>query len=186
MRTNFAWVAAAIASLVPPPAIAQAKPRVPESLAHHCFDAPFVGVYARTKNRDSAPGLQLWLIDPLNRSAGEPTSGERIPDSTYGEVVQIVKLPEHSKALAVEVCNAHEGTYEIKLEEKTSEPYVLDISGNGDVAVSSSLLLHHIPSRRTLHYRFTFHIKGRKVLLFWLDEQGREVPEGQPLEINDW
>jgi len=95
---------------------AQDHPRnIPDSLEFHCFDLPFVGIYARTRNRDTVPAVQLQLTDPLGRTAGKNPGSGKIPDSTYGEVVQLPGRSLQSKALALEVCNASEGIYKITI-----------------------------------------------------------------------
>lgn len=87
------------------PASAQASGmRVAESLAFSCLGKPFVRASAMTQHRDGFPNVQLTLTDPLGRIAGEePKGGERIPDSSYGKIVEMPGHPEYSKARAVEV-----------------------------------------------------------------------------------
>jgi len=181
-------IVALLFAVISASAAAQDNPaHVQESRAYHCLDVPFVGIYARTRDRGATPAIQLLLTDPLGRTAGEGSSGVRVPDSGYGEVVQVQSNPQHSKALGAEICNAKEGTYEIAVRENGSAPYVLDVSGRGKTVDGQSLLLHHTAKEgRTLYYRFTFHIKNRHVLLRWLDTQGHELMDGTLLEINDW
>ncbi len=160
-----------------------------EPLTAHCFDLPFLSVAARTPTRDHTPAMTLLLTDPLARTAGEASPGKRIPDASYGEINQIPNHPQiHSRALAVEVCNAKEGIYEIRVEEKSTEKYVLDVSGESPAAGNTvSLLLHHVGRKnRSLRYRFIFRVENYVLVLRWLDSKGREIPDSQSIEINDW
>ena len=132
--------------------------KTPESLAFQCFDKPFVSVSARTRGRDTVPVVGLSLSDPLGRRQGEGVHSRKIPTSKYGEVVEVRSAPQRSKALAIEICDAKQGVYELRVEEHGSETYVLDVSGQApDTDKTDSLLLHHIAVKgRTRNYKFTF------------------------------
>lgn len=146
-----------------------------ESMMFSCLGRPFVGVAAMTPQRDGFPAVRLMLTDPLGRTAGEGSRGRRIPESSYGNIVEIPQHPDRSKARAVEVCNAEQGVYEIRVEELATDPYLLLASGDGAADKSDSAILNHIGRKgRIRQYRFKFTIKDRRLSLNWLDAQGRE------------
>jgi len=160
-----------------------------EPLLGYCFDLPSRSVTVHTPTRDSSPAIMLLLTDPLGRTAGESSSGRRIPDSSYGAINQIPNRPNvHSRALAVEVCNAKEGIYEIRVDEKSSERYALEISAESPAAGNGvSLLLHHIARKdRTRTYHFVFRVENHILVLRWIDSHGHEIPDSQLMEKGDW
>jgi hypothetical protein len=159
--------------------------KTPESLAFHCFDKPFVSVSARTRGRDTIPVVQLSLSDPLGRRQGKGVRGRKIPTSNYGEVTQVRSAQQRSRARAIEICDAKQGVYELRVEEHGSEAYVLDVSGQApDTDKTDSLLLHHIAVEgRTRTYKFTFKIEKRQVIVRWLDRNGNEQIG---IENNEW
>jgi hypothetical protein len=156
-----------------------------ESLALHCFEKSFLSVSARTRSRDVIPTVKLSLTDPLGRRQGELARSPQIPTSSYGEIVQIPRLPDRSRALAIEVCDAEQGVYQLKVEEHGDEPYVLDVTAQApNAGIIPSLLLHHIAREgRIGHYRFTLKIAKEKVDIRWLDQAGHEQTR---IEINEW
>ncbi len=159
---------------------------VRKSLGFQCIDHHFVGVYARTKARDVPPHLQLTVTDPMGRMQGEKAERTAtIPNSFYGAVFRVPEHPELSTGLAVEICDAMTGTYEITVKEQGSEPYVLDVTGAGNVIEgANSQLLHHIPKPgRVLHYKFLYRVEEKRVVVRWLDDENRERVL---LEPNDW
>jgi hypothetical protein len=148
--------------------------QVKESLAFSCLGRSFVSVAVMTPERDGFPAVQLMLTDPSGRTAGEGP-GERIPDSSWGEIVQLPEHPQRSRARAVEVCNAEQGIYQVKVRELGSGPYLLVASASGDADNDSSAVLHHIGRKGRIRlYRFKFTVKDRQLNLRWLDSEGRE------------
>jgi hypothetical protein len=112
---------------------------VQASLALECIGKPFLSITARTKSRDTFPSVGLLLTDPLGRTKGIAAQGTGIPHSRYGEIVQIPSQPQRSRALAIEVCGAEQGAYEVVVTEQGGEPYVLDVTGTGNTQNSRSL-----------------------------------------------
>jgi hypothetical protein len=140
-----------------------------------CLGRPFVSVAAMTPRRDGFPAVELVLTDPLGRTAGAGLHGKQIPESSYGNIVEIPRHPQRSKARAVEVCNAEQGIYEVKVEELAIDPYLLVANGDGDVDKADSAILNHIGRKgRIRRYRFKVTIKDRQVTLSWLDAQGHQ------------
>jgi hypothetical protein len=156
-----------------------------ESLALHCSEKPFLSVSVRTRNRDVVPAIKLSLTDPLGRWQGDPARSPRIPDSSYGEIVQIPNLPDRSRARAIEVCDAEQGVYKLGVEEVGDEPYVVDVTADAPNADTvPSLLLHHIAQKgRIGHYQFRLRITDGQVNIKWLDRTGHEQMR---IEINEW
>jgi hypothetical protein len=156
-----------------------------ESLALHCFDKTFVSVSVRTRTRNVVPTVKLSLADPLGRRQGERARSPQIPNSSYGEIVQLPKLPDRSRALAIEVCDAEQGVYHLTVGEHGDEPYVVDVTAQSpNAGTIPSLLLHHIAQEgRIFHYRFTLKTTKEQVDIMWLDKAGH----GQTrIEINEW
>jgi hypothetical protein len=158
--------------------------RTRESLARHCFNEAFVSLSARTRNRDTIPNVSLLLTDPLGRMQGEGVRGAGIPTSSYGQIVQVLSSPQRSRALAIEVCGAVEGEYEVMVKEQGTENYVVDLAARyRETSTLSLLLYHHAQYGRTRKYRFTFRVEKKEAVVRWLDSDGREVME---LEPNEW
>ena len=146
-----------------------------ESLRFSCLGRSFVSVAAMAPRRDGFPAVELVLTDPLGRTTGEGSHGKQIPESSYGDILEIPQHAERSKARAVEVCDAEQGVYEIKVEELATGPYLLVASANGATDNGDSAILNHIGRKgRIRQYRFRFAIRDRKLTLNWLDAQGHE------------
>lgn len=158
--------------------------RIPESMVYVCDEKPFLSVAARTKDRDVFPTVDLSISDPAHRTQGERRSGAKIPESRYGRVVQIPKMPQHSKALAIEICNAEQGPYELTVEEHGNGAYVLAVSGSDDTRDTNELVLYHIAKEgRILHYEFTFRADPKQIVVNWLDPTGQEQSK---IESSEW
>jgi hypothetical protein len=157
---------------------------VKDALAFSCHGKPFVRVAALTQKRDSFPSVELTITDPVGRVEGEENRSKRIPDSSYGRIVEVPQHPEMSKAVAVEVCNAEQGIYSLEIGETGSGPYVVMADGDGDVDIGGSTFLYHVGRPgRVLRYKFRFTIKDRKVDIGWLDDKGKEQAI---LETPEW
>jgi len=61
--------------------------------------------------------------------------------------VEIPNAPERSKSLALEICNAKQGVYEVNVTELGSEPYLLGVRGNAKTDNGATLSLQHISER---------------------------------------
>jgi hypothetical protein len=154
------------------------------SLAFSCLGKLFVSVSASTPNHESIPAIGLALSDPVGRTAGFAIKRGDIPDSSYGPVIEIPKLPQRSRALALEICNAEQGLYEIKVTEFGDKPYQLTVRGAGDAKNNSALALYHDSRKgRVRHYRFVFRIEGDQMILKWLDTDGVERLK---IEQSEW
>ena len=152
-------------------------------LSYSCSDERFLSVSASTSDRSSIPSVELTLTDPSLRTQGREAHGDQIPTARYGEIAEIPKQPQSSKALAVEVCNAEIGVYEIKMSEHGSSHYSLTVQGENGTS-SESLLLHHISQEgRTRRYRFVLKTTNGKLSLRWLDSEGHEHMR---IENSDW
>ncbi len=159
--------------------------RMHESLAFRCLDKPFISVSVRARDGDTVPAVRFSIADPQGREQGEGVRGAKIPSSSYGDVVQVRTAPQRSKALAVEICKAEQGAYDIKVEERGITPYILDVSGQAPHTDNSdTLLLHHLAQRgRIRRYRFTFRISMLQVIVRWIDPDGNERIV---IENNEW
>jgi hypothetical protein len=157
-----------------------------ESLQFSCPTQPFIDVSASTPKHDALPTVDLTLTDPKSRIAGRGTGEKRIPDSRYGEVIEIPSAPERSLSLIVEACNAQQGEYHIKIVERGSDPYRLSVRGSAKEA-SEILVLQHISREgRHLQYVFRFRIDHGRAVVRWVNGEGSDVPPSSPIEFNDW
>ncbi|MGO8795865.1 MAG: hypothetical protein ACLQLC_13665 [Candidatus Sulfotelmatobacter sp.] len=182
-------------------AFGQRSDGVVESLAAQCDEKPFLSVAAHTRERNVIPTIDLTLSDPSHRMQGKDVRGTVIPESRYGGVVQIPSMANRSTVLAIEVCNAERGVYEIQVKEHGDEPYGLDVTAI-DPETHETMLLHHIAQDgRVLRYKFIFKLDGKKHparetskcgelpcapdfdAVMWLDSQGYEQMR---IEDNDW
>ena len=161
---------------------ASTKPR--NSLAFSCLDSPFISFFAAGPAHRTFPAVSLSLIDPLGRSGGSGTKNDAIPDSHYGPVVEIPEHPEYSKSLALEICNAEQGVYEVKVTELGNEPYVLGVRASAKHENGETLLLHHTSEKeRIRQYRFRFRIEEKGLTLGWLDKDDKEQIK---IEESEW
>jgi hypothetical protein len=93
-------------------ALAQTKQsHYSNSLRFSCFDLPYLSVSAHVPGRRSFPNVELQLTDQSGRRAGIGKYDSRIPNSRYGKTAEIPKVPDRSKAIAIEVCGARAGRY---------------------------------------------------------------------------
>jgi hypothetical protein len=101
-------------------------------------------------------------------------------------VIEIPGAPERSLSLLVEVCNAPQGEYHIKIVERGSDPYRLSVRGSAKKN-SQILVLQHISREgRDLQYVFRFRISHGRAVVSWVDREGGEIPPSSPIEFNEW
>jgi hypothetical protein len=155
------------------------------SLAFSCLGKPFLSVSASTPNQESIPAVGIVLSDPVGRTEGFAIKRGDIPESGYGPVIEIPKLPQRSRALALEICNAEQGLYEIKVTEFGDKSYRLTVRGTGGSTKNNeALVLHHVSrSGRIRLHRFVFRIEGDQMILKWLDTDGVEQLK---VEQSEW
>ena len=154
---------------------AQPSDRSMQSLRHSCPDKSYVRISARMPEHDSFPNVELRLTDGHKRSAGYGPVTAPIPHSSYRRIIEIADAPQRSKAVAVEICDASPGSYELLVHEHGREFYVLTLSGS---AASGSLLQplnRFAQGDRTCLYRFTFEIAANSVHIDWTDELGKPI-----------
>jgi hypothetical protein len=155
-----------------------------KSLGFSCLRRSFISVTASTSKRDRFPLVQLELTDPSERTTGKGARGSVIPSSRYAEIVELPSAPDRSKAIAVEVCDAEQGIYVLRVHELGHEPYLLSVRGMGPAENNETLVLHHLAQEgRTRSYKFIFKIEDRHLIVRWLDDQGQEQ---QRIENNEW
>jgi hypothetical protein len=185
--------------------LGQSSSRVVESLALQCDEKEFIRVSARAREPNVIPAVDLTLSDPSRRMQGKDVHGTLVPESQYGPVVEIPGMPDRSTVLAIEICNAEQGVYDIGVKEHGSEAYVLAVTAIDPETHDTLLLLHIAEAGRIRHYRFRFKLEKKqddarestqrrqkacgdfpcppKGSLRWLDSSG------QPkliIEDNDW
>ena len=156
-----------------------------KSTRFSCFDKTFLSVAASRRERDHIPRVDISLTDPLGRVAGATkTKSKKIPTASYKPVFELPDVPAQSTVLAIEVCDAPLGTYEVTLNEIGDEPYRLTVHADGNADNSETLALYHT-SRvgRARRYRFVLRIEKPKLLLSWLDKQGKET---RYIEWSEW
>jgi hypothetical protein len=109
-----------------------------------------------------------------------------IPKSQYSEVVELPKRPNRSEVLAIEICNASQGTYRLKMEETGTQPYRISVRGTGPNIIASQDLRHSSENGRVRSYYFSYWIENGEAHIQWLDEAGRPQDERMPIEIGEW
>ncbi len=142
-----------------------------------CLNRPFLRISVFTMGWTTLPGVELYLTDPLGRTAGMGSRKPKVPRSYYGEAAEIPTRAAKTMALHLEVCNAPAGRYVLKVTEYGSTDYYLNVGGdNGDVAhLGPTFLSHPIPGR-VCEYSFRFIMRKSKVELPWLDSDGHALP----------
>jgi len=150
-----------------------------EPRRYSCVNKPYVGITVRTPGHDSFPAIDLRLTDDQRRTAGYNANKARIPNSTYHRVIEIPESPHLSKVVAVEVCSAKQGSYELLVSEHSHAQYILTLTGAA-ASGSPSLMLHSTAQEgRVCLYRFTFAIKENDVVLEWVDDSGSPFKMGE-------
>jgi hypothetical protein len=151
-----------------------------DSLRFSCFDRPYLSVSAHVSGRRSFPNVELQLTDQYGRRAGIGKHDRRIPNSHYGKVAEIPKVPERSKAVAVEVCGATAGRYAFTVSEHDSSPYTISVTGDdgkGSNDGNESDELNRQPNgERVCQFRFYYSMAGGKVSIEWVDKDNRVLP----------
>jgi hypothetical protein len=144
-----------------------------------CFDKPYVGVIARNPQRDAFPDIELRLMDPEGRTAGYGSHKSTIPNSHYARVIEIPSVPSLSKAVAVEVCGASQGQYELTVREGADFSYILAArSGGGNITDETQGLNRVAQTGRTCQYKFTFTLQDGHARLKWIDQDGSPYGPG--------
>jgi len=176
MRSSLLFVLFAFANF----ALAQTKKsEYSDSLRYSCVDRPFLSVSANAPDRRSFPNVEIQLTDEHGRHAGIGEYDSRIPNSRYGKTAQIPKVPERSKAVAVEVCDATSGRYAFTVAEHDSVPYAISITGDdgrqtndGNETETLNMQPH---GARVCQFRFYFSMVGGKVSIEWVDKDNRSL-----------
>jgi hypothetical protein len=148
-----------------------------QSLWSSCSDNSFLSVSASAPRHDSFVNVELSLVDPQGRTAGEDHQGDTVPKSQYGRVVEIPSHPDQSKVVAIEICRATPGAYHVSLSEHGEFDYVFSVTGlDGHTGNESRHVTLHADGDRACHFRFNFRVEGGKVSVQWLDKSGRPLP----------
>lgn len=156
------------------------------SLQYSCLTKLFLSVSAYTPGHRSFPHVELRMIDPLGRTSGSGIKNGRIPKSQSGRIFEAPSLPDSSKAVAAEVCEASPGDYQIVVSEHSGGEYGLAVRVNngekqGDDNESMSSTFSSLPGR-TCTYQFRFKIEGGLVAVRWLAHTGHvQAAEPEPV-----
>jgi hypothetical protein len=161
-----------------PAAIAQTgHPEQTESLSLSCLENSFLGVFAHVASHESFPHVELRLIDPSGRNLGASVQAQQGKDVHYGRVFQLPKHPDHSKAVALEICNAVSGRYVLTVVESGNERYQISVTGeDGKTGNETRILYLHSDGDKTCTYRFSFLMADGKVAIRWLDSADHPLP----------
>jgi hypothetical protein len=101
-----------------------------------------------------------------------------MPNSHYGKIAEIPKVPERSKAVAIEVCGATAGRYAFTVSEHDSSAYAISITGDDgkESNIETETLNRRPDGERVCPFRFYFSMAGGKVSIEWLDKDNRPLP----------
>src|SRR5207248_2181794 len=137
-----------------PPSLLEAPVRV--SGLNSCSSA-FLSISAFHPRRDAFPSVDLRVTGPGGSTAGYGTHEKRIPNSTYGKVIELPKHPDRSKVVAVEICNAPRGEYELSVADHDTDGYFIGIRASTPDDLEE--INTHIcggTRQRACRYRFIF------------------------------
>jgi hypothetical protein len=87
------------------------------SYLYSCLESPSLSVAASTPYHDGSPAVKLSLVDPKGQVQPRAAGKRMIPNSAYGEVAEMPKSPTRSRFLAIEICDAAQGSYSFRVEE---------------------------------------------------------------------
>jgi hypothetical protein len=155
-----------------------------ESIRFSCLDSRFLRVSAHVPKHDRFPDVELQLTDELGQQAGDGKYNRRIPHSQYGRITELPKMPNRSKAVAVEVCDAKPGRYLFSVSEHGNAPYRISVTG-GDGTSSNTgnetQIIYRQPSGdRGCRFSFDFFLTDGKVTIRWLDKEKHPLPFAVP------
>ncbi len=140
--------------------------KMAESMKWSCKTPPFLSVSVSTMRRDAIPQTQLRLTDPSSREQGANVSTVRIPKSHYEQVVEYPPDPDHSRAHAVEVCDAEQGVYRVLVYEHGDGQYRLAVTvGHGN----SLIIYRDAKEAQIRHFRFSLKVEKGNGEVSWLD-----------------
>jgi hypothetical protein len=177
-KTTALWIV--LLTLVPAAIARTGQPEQTESLRLSCVENSFLGVFAHVASHGSFPHVELGLIDPSGRNLGASGAAQQGKGVHYGRVFQLPKYPDHSKAVAVEICNAVSGRYVLTVVESGNEDYQISVTGEDGKVGSETLHLYlHTDGDRTCTYRFSFLMADGKVAIRWLDSADHPLPFGK-------
>jgi len=158
----------------------QANSGYSESLRYSCFDKPFLSISGHSPKHDRFPDIELEVRDTSGAQAGYGKYERRIPESRYGRVAEIPKAPEHSRAVAVEVCNAKAGRYTFTVYEHGNFPYRISVTGDdgrNSNEGNETQIIYRQPNQGTAcRFSFDFLMSDGKVTIHWLDKENRPLP----------
>lgn len=162
----------------------ETAPEARPSLLFSCLDKPFLSISASRPSHDALPPVSISVSDPSGRTVGPEPRQDKLSTATYGPVIQIPKMPQRSIAIAVEVCGATQGLYDITITETGKARYRLTADASIPDAQTEALILRHIGRPgRMWHYKVSFRREGDKVILRWLDKNGTEQ---SIVEVPEW
>lgn len=152
-------------------------PKYRDSIRSSCLDSSFLSISAHTLRHDGFPDVELRLTDPKGHVTGNGSRENEIPNSQYGQIVEIPQHPTLSKAVAVEVCQAVQGRYAFTVTEHGGSQYRITVRGNdGKDGNESQVLSFQAHGDRTCQYRFYFLMAEGKVSIRWLDTNDHPLP----------
>ena len=145
------------------------------SLMYSCLEAPFLSISVSTPRHNTFVDVALRVVDPQHRTAGYGANDHPIPKSSYGRVIEMPRHADVSKAVAVEICDAMEGKYELTVWEHSKAEYRVHVRGM-DANHHFTDILYPIPEEgRVCRYMFQYRLDTDETIR-WLDGQGRMLP----------
>ncbi len=162
------------------PISAQNATNVKESLRFSCNNRPFLSISVSTMNRDSFPEVELKLKDPNGKAVGAGGAGKAVPNSQYGRVVEIPKIPR-TKAIAIEICDSIQGDYEVTLRELDSgSQYRLSVradDGRNTNTGNISRTSYYESKGRLCRFGMRVRFEKDDALIYWLNDSGDTTPQ---------
>jgi hypothetical protein len=139
------------------------------SLRYACLNKPFLSVSVFTPRHDSFPDVELRLIDPGGHDLARGKHKNVFSKFHSGRVIELRQLPEISRAVAAEVCDATQGDYALIVSEHTNAEYRLAVSAD-DGSTGSEAMDSAVLSRpgRTCTYPFRVLMQYHSVRVRWL------------------
>jgi|GEM_PF-3877390 len=149
-----------------------------------CPQSSFLSIAVSTPLGDRFPNLELGVVDPLGRTLGYGQDEHVIPSSRYVRTIQLPELPDRSKAVVIEVCNAVAGFYVVSVAEHSNLEYELSVSADDGTGSNTGNDTEPVSltaeANRLCHYGFRLNVKKTAaVTIRWLDRTGHALPFGQ-------
>jgi hypothetical protein len=126
------------------------------------------------------------LTDPQGKTSGFGTVDSQIPNSRYGNTIELPNSPNMSKVLAVEVCQPSQGVYTVTIEERAIGRYRLAVTATGEDTANTEVLRLAAQEGRTRDYKFKYALKNGNSTVRFVQNDGKLLSPLELFQLDEW